>query len=290
VTLLYRARGVTVSTVTHGGHDTVSINALGGSIEVPTGRTLPNRGTTHDWRVFIVWRRVTGVIAVGIAGSLLLASPAFANFSIPLQVNQEGKTAADFEHKQCGAGDKFVTVLNLKSDEDGWHFVAPANKNLVSLHLVFSKAGQADRTVDVTKIFPQIDTQSAPFGRGFIAVTGVDNHTSAFVATKAGWKVAHGTMAIGEGDAPAEGPGFLVVSDTCVGTPATTPPSSSPPAPTSPPAPPTTGGVTSPASGGGLPVTGAALTGVTLTAVGLVVGGGAALFFARRRRENQTTP
>jgi len=221
------------------------------------------------------------LVACGAVAALALsAGPAAADVAVTLNPAHVGATAAGFgvHDDDCGNG----------PNEDGWHFIAPGNKNFTSLHLEFDVGGS-------TLV---IDLGAGDFG------PPDDSH--AFVSTPVG-----AILTAGSGTTDSATPqGTFNLSHTCPGTPPTTqpptsePPTSEPPTsepPTSEPptteppttepptsAPPTSAPPTTapPAvSDGELPATGGGSLVPILFGLGLVLlcGGGTAVIAARAR-------
>jgi hypothetical protein len=260
----------------------------------------------------MAWRKIT-VLAAGVAGAMLLASPAHAAVdpTIPLNDAHTNITAPQFGTKDCTG-----PFADLAPGKDGWHFVLPAvsGDDFVSVTLTFNSGG-SNFDVVIDAIAPLHD-----FGAGWegwiddAGSSGSFRH--AYVITDAGWTLIDGEAVVtGPGADGAPGDEFNL-SHVCVGTPPTTPPGTptTVPATTTPPTTTTTtmtttnggpsrtttigglgngGGGGAPAAGGAgsgsLPVTGVALGGMLLTGLALV-GGGVALVVLRRRRDAAPAP
>jgi hypothetical protein len=238
--------------------------------------------------------------AAVIAGMLVFgASAAWANTNVNINGGNVPTTAAGAPTHECSSsqgGGPFA-------DSDVWVFILPdfnTAGNFVSLSAQFDTDhnGTADTTV------------SLPSSAGGF-LNGGPAASKAFLKTTAGWTLITASAVI-SGTA-----NFFTLSHTCPATGTQTPPPSGTPTPpptqtppptetaTPPPggesSPPggessapggegSTPGVppTTPPGGGGLPVTGVALTGLIVVAVGLI-GGGTALVLARRRADRSTT-
>src|SRR5262245_12965605 len=155
--------------------------------------------------------RSLAVITMAAAAMVFAAGPALADANVTLNPAQVGATATGFGSHATDCGNA--------ANQDGWHFIAPANVNFTSLHLEFNNGALV------------FDLGPGDFG------PPDDSH--AFVSTPIG-----ATLTAGTGTTDSATPqGTFNLSHTCPGTPPTSQPPTSPP-PTSPP--PTSGPPTSP--------------------------------------------
>ena len=229
--------------------------------------------------------RALAVTTMAAAALVFAAGPAVADEAVTLNPAHVGATAAGFPNQDddCGNG----------PNEDGWHFIAPANVNFTSLHLEF----------DVNGSPLIIDLGPGDFG------PPDDSH--AFVSTPVG-----AVLTAGSGTTDAATPqGTFNLSHTCPGTPPTSQPPTTPPTtpptspptepPTSPPTePPTTPPTSEPStsgpptappsteppgtSGGGLPQTGGGSLPILLGLGIALLSGGIATVIAARRQSGMT--
>jgi hypothetical protein len=133
--------------------------------------------------------RALAVTTMAAAALVFAAGPAVADEAVTLNPAHVGSTAAGFptQDDDCGNG----------PNEDGWHFIAPANVNFTSLHLEF----------DVNGSPLIIDLGPGDFG------PPDDSH--AFVSTPVG-----AVLTAGSGTTDAATPqGTFNLSHTCPGTP-----------------------------------------------------------------------
>ncbi|RAO14848.1 LPXTG cell wall anchor domain-containing protein [Micromonospora noduli] len=257
-------------------------------------------------------RRLTraAVCTAAATAVLAIASPAWASSIVPLNPAHAGATAGTFQ-QEC-RDPKFGT---RPTNQDGWHFVLPTKGagDFQSLTLTFKDNAGVPVTVTVPDpADPYTDFLSANGG-------GDKQVKHAYLFTPTGWTLTGGsTLVSGEGDK-------FNLSHTCAGTGTTESPTPTPTTPTteSPTPTPTTGspapttglptpttpaptGSVSPSesaapggststpesgAGGGdngasLPLTGAAVTSMTLGGVALI--GGGTLLMMRRRRDRIT--
>jgi LPXTG-motif cell wall-anchored protein len=236
----------------------------------------------------MAWRKATGILAAAIAGTLLLASPAYADGTIPLKAQHSNNTAQGWLDKspdnQKDCTDDVFVALGQTATEDGWHFVLPASSGdsftVVTLHFTKPDATPVTVTLSSTSL------QSGSGWRGYLRVSGSDTK-HAYVITEAGWTLVDGSADVtGTPDANS----VFNLSHVCPGTPGTSTSPSPSPSPsasassspgTSTSTDPGTGSETTP--GGNLPTTGVALTGIIALGGGLIAGGTALLFLRRRR-------
>ena len=245
-------------------------------------------------RLALVRTRVPRTLAVttmAAAAVLLAAGPAMADVAVTLNPAHVGATAAGFgsHATDCGNG----------PNEDGWHFIAPANVNFTSLHVEFDNGAIV------------VDLGPGDFG------PPDDSH--AFVTTPVGAVLTAGTGTTDAGTPQ----GTFNLSHTCPGTPSTSQPPTTPPTtpPTSPPTEPPTTPPTSPptsppteppttpptsepstsgpptappsteppgTSGGGLPQTGGGSLPILLGLGIALLSGGIATVIAARRQSGMT--
>ncbi|PSK64903.1 hypothetical protein B0E53_03141 [Micromonospora sp. MH33] len=236
---------------------------------------------------------------------LSLAGPAWASSTTPLNPAHQDQTAAGFQ-QECG-DERFD---DLAGNQDGWHFVLPGGKesgNFESLTLTYSDG--------TNQVEIKVPDASDAYPDYFYSTGGKAPRTiHAYVFTPAGWTLVDGSAVI-SGTATK-----FNLSHTCAGTPTPSEspsPSGSPtgsptPTPTTPgeetPTP-TPGGSENPSENpsgtpapgtsvsggagggsgteGGLPLTGVAVTSISLT--GLVLIGGGVLLMALRRRRDKIT-
>jgi LPXTG-motif cell wall-anchored protein len=209
--------------------------------------------------------RVTGVAGTAVVLGLATVAPAWADSTISINPGNVPTKAADY-----GQGCDFGGGRH--PDKDIWVFVLPKNGQdsgvFVAVTATFD-TGSGTKTLTI------------PDDGGAIVNKG--NATSkAWIATPAGWELTGATAKItGTADK-------FNLTHTCAANGGGHSPSPSPS--------PSVGASTAPAgggsvgsgagsagaSGGGLPVTGTAVTTIALTG-GLLVGGGAALLLFRRR-------
>jgi LPXTG-motif cell wall-anchored protein len=238
-------------------------------------------------------------VGAGLA-ALLTATPAAAATTLPLHSAHRGSTAAGFSSKSCDQ----IPGSHQGAGSDGFVFVLPGNDaGFVSLTLKFQPAAGGEVTVHITDA-------SDPYPDGIINDKGT---SKAWVVVPAGWKLLDGTATVDNDATKADD---FNLTHTCPGggsTPSPSPSvSPSPSASVSPstggsgsPSPsdsgsvegssavpsgtvtPTPGGGGGGGGGGGLPVTGVALTSMTMTAAGLIAAG-VALLMVRRRRDLPT--
>ncbi|MGI5238530.1 LPXTG cell wall anchor domain-containing protein [Dactylosporangium sp. CA-139066] len=245
---------------------------------------------------------LTHILARGAAATaaaatavLLFGGTAAASATLPLHSAHRNTTAAGFSSHSC---DQIPSALRGGSS-DGFVFVLPGNDaKFVSLALSFRDTGGTTVAIAVPD-----STDAYPDG---ITTNGT---SKAWVVVPAGWTLLNGTAVV---DNTATKAKDFNLTHTCVGTPASTSPSASVSPSTSPSAsvsvspgsslspspshsgtvegstaPPTDGPSTTPAvpptNGGGLPVTGVAVTGMVASGA-VLVAAGAALLTIRRRR------
>src|SRR5689334_17326063 len=239
--------------------------------------------------------------------ALLAAAPAAASTTLPLHAAHRGTTAAGFGSHSCDQ----IPAADQGPNSDGFVFVLPGHDaHFLTLTLTFRTAGGNQITVSIPN-----PSDSYPDG-----IT--NNGTSkAWVVVPSGWTLLDGSATVDNDKTKADD---FNLTHTCVGSggspsPSPSPsasPSGSPSASRSPSASPagspSPSGTVSPSGsgtvegstaasespsapgsagngnggGGGLPVTGVALAGITVTGALMVAGGAALLIMVRRR--NQT--
>lgn len=235
----------------------------------------------------------TFLVAVATTVVMLFSSPAYAAVhTIELRDAHKGTTAADFRARKCDQ----VPGGPLEA-KDGWVFVLPASVgaegNFLSLTVTFADLDGVEHVVAI------------PGPSGGI-VTGSGNN-KAYTITPIGWTLVDATAEVEGGKLD----GVFNLTHTCPGTegggpspstsptpspttsptgsptttPTTTPTGSvSPTAPTSAPTTTVPAPTTTTTSPGGLPVTGAGLTGILAAGVALAAAGAGTLLLVRRRR------
>lgn len=230
----------------------------------------------------MAWLKVTGVLAAAVAGTLALASPAFADTGLTLNPDHKDTTAAEFaaeNDEDCSA--PFTDSMT----EDGWHFTWPAGGDLSSLTATFN-AGSGNFNVVITGTVGSPSTDGSTW-HGYLDDTGAGDFKFVDLWTQPGWTLVDATAAGTGADLEKNNATRFNLSHVCLGT-STTPSPSASPTPTTPW---TTGTVTDPGAtdpGGALPTTGVALTGIVGTGFALIAGG-AGLVFLRRRRDKVTS-
>jgi LPXTG-motif cell wall-anchored protein len=211
---------------------------------------------------------VTGVTLASVAGLtvLALAVPAWANTTPVL--NQTNVYADKNAFGKC------TEKPNQSPNEDVWVFVWPGNDAGDLLHLTLNFDSNGDGAADAVRTEDD-------------ATKTLDNGTAKWsVTTPAGWKLINGTSEV----TGTTSQGKFQLTHSCGGSTSTTQQPSTPPrdgegdgegdgdgdgAP----------GTSVPSnSGGGLPVTGAAVGGAVILGMGLVAVG-IALIAVRRRRD-----
>lgn len=227
----------------------------------------------------MLWRKVLGVLAAAVAGTLLMATPAFAaDTDLTLNPDHQDETAAGFS-QDCKA------PFSVGMAEDGWHFLWSKGGDFTSLTATFTNNGPAF-SVTVTSTNPLSQSGDGSTWHGYIDDTGSGDFMHVYLFTAPGWTLVN---AVGTGvDGSTQGANLTQfnLSHTCAAGSRTTPtpspsPSGSPSPDTSTSGDPGSSGSTTP--GGNLPTTGVALTGIIAAGVGLVAGGTALLFLRRRR-------
>ncbi|MEU7874643.1 hypothetical protein [Dactylosporangium sp. NPDC049140] len=226
--------------------------------------------------------------------AVLAAGPAAASTTLPLHTAHRNTTAAAFGTHSCDQ----IPAANRGAGSDGFVFVLPANgAKFLTLTLAFRTTGGDEVTVsmpDPSDAYPDgITTNST---------------SKAWVVAPSGWTLLDGSATVDHDNTKADD---FNLTHTCAGagsspSPSTSPstsPSASPSVSVSPstsvsssPLPSGSGTVegSSPATetpsapgggggGGSLPVTGVALTGMTMTGAALIAGGVARLRVRRRR-------
>ena len=244
-------------------------------------------------------------LAGGAFAALLAAAPAAASTTLPLHAAHRGTTAAGFGTHSCDQ----IPTADQGPNSDGFVFVLPGHDaHFLTLTLIFRTTGGNQITVSIPN-----PSDSYPDG---ITSNGT---SKAWVVVPSGWTLLDGTATVDNDKTKADD---FNLTHTCVGSGGSPSPSPSPskspsasPTPScspsaSPPASPSPSGSASPSSsgtvegssaastspsvpagggnggGGGLPVTGVALTGMTITGAVMVAGGAMLLMMVRRR--NQT--
>jgi len=237
--------------------------------------------------------------------ALLAAAPAAASTTLPLHSAHRGTTAAGFDNHSCDQ----IPVANQGPNSDGFVFVLPGNDaHFLTLTLSFRTTGGSQVTVSIPN-----PSDAYPDG---ITTNGA---SKAWVVVPSGWTLLDGTATVDNDKTKAN---FFNLTHTCVGSGGSPSPSPSPskspsssPSPShspsaSPSASPSQSGSPSPSGsgtvegssaaaspstpggggngGGNLPVTGVALTGITLTGAALIAGGAVVLLMVRRRSESAT--
>lgn len=234
------------------------------------------------------------LLPVGAAlAAILAATPAAASTTLPLHAAHRGSTAAGFSTQSCDQ-----IPAQYQGTGDGFVFVLPTNDaDFVSLSLSF-------KATDGSTVTVNIKDPSDPYPDG-ITTNGT---SKAWVVVPSGWTLLDGTAVVSNTDTKADD---FNLTHTCPGGGSTPSPSPSPsestsasPSPSTStsesgsPSPSGSGSVegssavpsttATPGGGGGgggsLPVTGVALTSMTMTATALIAGG-VALMMVRRRRE-----
>jgi hypothetical protein len=225
------------------------------------------------------WLSRIALPVVVVVGALVPASTVWANSSVSINSGNVPTTAAAVATHQCSADQGGGPYANL----DVWVFVLPGSHatsgDFVSLTANFDTDGNG--TADTAKQLPADGT----------FLNGGPATSKAVLTTPAGWTLVSADATI-SGSAQ-----FFTLSHTCpAGTVGTPPPSGTPTPSTSPSTSPSSSGSpsgsgpgtpTSPATstgtaGGGLPVTGVALTGVIVAALAFIAAG-IGLVLARRR-------
>jgi hypothetical protein len=238
--------------------------------------------------------------------ALLAATPASASSTLPLHSAHRGTTAAAFGNHSCDQ----IPVANQGPNSDGFVFVLPGNDaHFLTLTLTF-------RTIGGSQITVSIPNPSDPYPDG-ITTNGA---SKAWVVVPSGWTLLDGSATVDNETTKAK---FFNLTHTCVGSggspsPSPSPsksPSSSPSPSHSPSASPTSSpsqsgspspsgsgqvegssaASASPSAPGGagsgsgsLPVTGVALTGMTIAGAALIAGGATVLLMVRRRNQSPT--
>ncbi len=248
---------------------------------------LPLRGLPHI------------LVPVGAAlAAVLAAAPAAASITLPLHAAHRGATAGGFGTHSCDQ----IPGQHRGAGSDGFVFVLPGNDaDFTSLTLKFEPTGGGEVTVHIAD-----PADAYPDG-----INNGGGTSKAWVVVPSGWKLLDGSAVVDNnetkaddfnlthtcpgGASPSASPSGSVsaspspsVSTTGSGSPS---PSASVEGSSAVPSTPSTttpGGTPTPGGGGGgggsLPVTGVALTSMTVTAAGLIAGG-VALLMVRRRRE-----
>lgn len=241
-------------------------------------------------------------IAGAAFAALLAAAPAAASTTLPLHSAHRGTTAAAFGNHSCDQ----IPAAYQGGSSDGFVFVLPGHDaHFLSLTLTFGTTSGSQVTVsipDPSDLYPDgITTNGA---------------SKAWVVVPSGWTLLDGRATVDNDKTKAT---FFNLTHTCVGSGGSPSPSPSPsrkpstspscspsestsstPSPSQPGSPTPSGSGTvegssaapgSPStssgaggSGGSLPVTGVAVTSMTITG-GLLVAGGVALLMIRRRSE-----
>ncbi|WP_327004707.1 LPXTG cell wall anchor domain-containing protein [Dactylosporangium sp. NBC_01737] len=227
--------------------------------------------------------------------ALLAAAPAAASITLPLHTAHRGATATGFGTHSCDQ----IPRQYRGAGVDGFVFVLPGNDaDFVSLTLKFRPTGGGEVTVHVAD-------PSDAYPDGIVEDNGA---SKAWVVVPSGWKLLDGTAVVDNDRTRADD---FNLTHTCPGGGASPSPSPSRSASASPSPSVSTGGSSSPApndsgsvegsssvpsnpatatpggggsGGGSLPVTGVALTSMTVTAAGLIAAG-VGLLMVRRRRE-----
>ncbi|MDG6105570.1 LPXTG cell wall anchor domain-containing protein [Dactylosporangium aurantiacum] len=229
--------------------------------------------------------------------AVLAAAPAAASVTLPLHSAHRGATAAGFGTHSCDQ----IPGQYQGAGADGFVFVLPGNDaSFVSLTLKFQPVAGGEVTVHIADA-------SDPYPDGILNDKGT---SKAWVVVPAGWKLLDGSAVVDNDATKADD---FNLTHTCPATTTSPSPSPSPTKSASPspstsqstsPSPSDSGsvegssavpsGTVTPGPGGGggggggsLPVTGVALTSMTLTAAGLIAAG-VALLMVRRRRELPT--
>ncbi|MEV0131596.1 LPXTG cell wall anchor domain-containing protein [Dactylosporangium sp. NPDC050688] len=217
--------------------------------------------------------------------AVLAAAPAAASVTLPLHSAHRGATASGFSTQSC---DQIPTQYR-GAGSDGFVFVLPGNDaDFVSLTLKFQPVAGGE-------VIVHIADAADPYPDGIVNDKGT---SKAWVVVPAGWKLLDGSAVVDNDATKADD---FNLTHTCPGGSTASPsPSPSPTASASPSASPSPSGsgsvegssavpsgTVTPTPGGSLPVTGVALTSMTMTAVALIAGG-VALLMVRRRREVPT--
>jgi len=138
---------------------------------------------THKRFLAALGGTVLGLAAAAFVG----ASPAAADTDLMLQQSQIGSTASGFPSHDDDCGNA--------ADQDGWHFVAPANANFVTLTVTFDLPGGGTQTTTLD--------DPADFGP--------PDASHAFVFTPAGATLLDGRATVAEDREK----GFFALSHTC---------------------------------------------------------------------------
>jgi LPXTG-motif cell wall-anchored protein len=233
--------------------------------------------------------------AAAALGALLVATPAAAADPLPLHAAHRGATAGGFGTHSCDQ----IPAQHQGVGSDGFVFVLPGNDaNFVSLTLKFQPTAGDPVTVHIAD-------PSDPYPDGILNDKGT---SKAWVVVPSGWTLLDGTAEVDNAGTKADD---FNLTHTCPGggspSPSTSPSVSPSPSvstsESSSPSPSDSGSVEGSSAvpsypvtvtpgpgggggggGGGLPVTGVALTTMTMTAAGLIAAG-VALLMVRRRRE-----
>lgn len=236
--------------------------------------------------------------------ALLAAAPAAASITLPLHAAHRGTTAAGFDNHSCDQ----IPAADRNANSDGFVFVLPGHDaHFLTLTLTFRTTAGAQVTVSIPN-----PSDAYPDG---ITSNGT---SKAWVVVPSGWTLLDGSATVDNDKTKADD---FNLTHTCVGSGGSPSPSPSPskspsaspsPSPSASPsaslspshsASPSGSGTVEGSSaasgspsapggagngnggGGGLPVTGVALTGITLTGAAMVAGGAALLALLRRRNE-----
>lgn len=209
-------------------------------------------------------RLAAAFVAVGV---LTLSAPAWADSTISINPgNLNGKPASQWPTQECSA----QLGGAARTDQDIWVFNLPGRD---------SETG-GFKSLTITFTTPSGDVvRSIPGPDSGIVVVG---HSKAWIAVPEGWILKAATAVIGK---TAE---MFVLTHTCPadddGTPPGNPPGGNPPGGNPPGGNPP--GDNPPGAGGGLPVTGTAVTGIVAAGLLIIVAGAALVYFQRRRRIN----
>ena len=276
-----------------------------GGADLPSLRYRERGSASVKSSLRVAGRRALLGLGAGVAALVVAAAPALAaDVVIQVKDAQVPTRAVSFD-----TGEDCAAAGPARPGFDAWHLVLPGND------YVFT---EVTGLFAATKDGPVVFTAVAPGPYGVLPVSGQSTGMHAYLFAPAGlWLIDATAKISGEGTPPAD----FNISHACPGVAGTPSPSTSPttspstsvspststspssslsPEPStslsgsSSPQPSTSavGADASPAtsvdaaanSGGGLPTTGAALTGILGAGVLLLVGGVALVVFARRRR------